>query len=525
MELDRQVDPRRTAALAAALWLITVLLYLPTAGYDFISFDDPLFVTANPHVNEGVTWDGLRWAFTRAEIDYWRPLCWLTHMIDVELYGLDAGGHHVTSFLLHAFSAVLLFYFLLALLENMPAAFLVAALFAWHPLHVESVAWIAERKDVLCGLFWHATLLIYVRYARSGRPIWLFATLACYFLGVMSKPMIVTLPCQLLLLDFWPLRRAAGEPRKWLRLFAEKLPFFALTAAASAFTFQAQLSVGEMRPEVVPPLDLRLANAVVAYAGYLGDTVWPQGLGIFYPFPAAIPTATLAAAGTVLLIVTYAAGALLRTKPFILIGWLWFLGTIVPVVGVFKVGGQASADRYTYIATTGLFWIVALLLFPKPPAAPRSRLSCAAALLVTALFLCHLQIRHWRNSVTLFSHTVSVTEDNWVMMNNLARSHLAVGDLNAARFVYERLIELKPHHFAHYFLGKIHLDQGRPDLAAQNFEAALQLEPSFHLAAFELGELARLHGDPATARALYERVLRSEPEHAGALDGLRELSL
>ena len=525
MEPERKSDPRLRPALALILWIVTVLLYLPTAGYDFISFDDPLFVTDNPHVNQGLTWDGVIWAFTKAEIDYWRPLCWLSHMVDVEFYGLEPGGHHVTSLVIHAFSSVLLFFFFITALNNTPAAFLIAALFAWHPLHVESVAWIAERKDVLCGLFWHAALLVYARYARSEKPLWLFTTLGFFFLGLMSKPMIVTLPCQLLLLDYWPFDRARDNPRKWGRLVAEKIPFFALAAACSAFTFQSQVSVGEMAASATPPFDLRLGNAIVAYGGYLQNTFWPAGLGLFYPFPSRIPTEQLAAAGMALFGVTYVAAINLKARPFLLTGWFWFLGTLVPVVGLLKVGGQASADRYTYMATTGLFWGIALLAFPAGLSTETRRLrtGLGVVLAVVLLWTCRLQIHHWRNNITLFTHTLSVTKDNWVMLNNLARSYLTVGDLESARRVYEEIVALKPHHFAHYFLGKIYATSGRSDLAEYNFTRALELEPTFHLAAFDLGELRLAKNDPSGAAMFFERTLRGDPDHEGAKARLEEL--
>jgi protein O-mannosyl-transferase len=520
-------NSRRTnVLLGVALWLTTMVLYWPTAGYEFIHFDDPIFVIHNEHVNQGFTAEGIRWAFTKGEIDYWRPLTWLSHMADVHFFGMNPGPHHVTSIVIHAVNAVLLFVVFQVALGNRWAAFLIAALFAWHPLHVESVAWIAERKDVLSGFFWHACFLFYALYAKAGKKRFYWLALGMFGLGLMSKPMIVTLPCQLLLLDLWPFRRWENGFANWRRLVGEKIPFLALAVVASAFAYYAQRSVGEMAEGSVPAFTMRLGNAVLAYGSYLSHTILPVDLGVFYPFPETIATAPFGMSLLVVLGVTIAVIVRWRTNPEWLCGWLFFLGTIVPVVGLLKVGGQASADRYTYIATTGLFWMAALFLFPR---GDRQEIRgtpgiVAGFALLLMLGLCRAQIGHWQNSITLFSHTIEVTQNNLVMMNNLARAYLAKGDLDRAQPIYEEIVALRAQHYAHYHLGTIHVHRGDPATAEFHFRAALSVEPSFTPPAFELGRLMFDRRQYREAAILFDRVLKAEPENESAQDYRRRIT-
>jgi len=515
-------ERRLILGLSLLLWLVTYVLYLPTAQFDFVSFDDPLFVTHNPHVNEGFGATGIKWAFTSAEIDYWRPLSWLSHMLDVELFGLDAGRHHQTSVVIHGFNAILLFLVFIQLRLGLPASFLIAGLFAWHPLHVESVSWIAERKDVLCAFFWFICLLSYARYAQTRKKRFYAITLAAFGFGLMSKPMIVTLPFQLLLLDCWPLNRATDKSR-WKPLLVEKIPFFALTGISSIYAYTAQVKVGEMAAGTVPDLGFRLGNAVMAYSDYLLHTACPRGLAVFYPYPDSMPTTQLAIAALILFIGTYLACAYVREKPFVLSGWLFFLGTILPVVGVLKVGGQASADRYTYVATTGLFWILAVFLFPSGKRIRRSSSAIAGSILILMLIISHYQIRHWRNNLTLFSHTLNVTENNWVIMNNLARAHLSEGDTEQARKWYGEVLKLRSVKFAHYFLAQIHHTEGRPIEAEEHYLKALELDPSFSSAHNMLGELYLQIGRKTDAAVRFKQVLEHTPGDVNARHRFEQL--
>lgn len=521
---DRIWSDRRLAiGLGIALWIITYLLYLPAAQFEFISFDDPLFVTHNEHVNQGFTAAGLRWAFTAADIDYWRPLSWVSHMLDVEIFGMDPGGHHRTSVLIHAFNAVILFLVCLQFRFGTPGAILVAGLFAWHPLHVESVAWVAERKDVLCAFFWFLSLLFYARYAQTGMKRFYAITLMAFGLGLMSKPMIVTLPFQLLLLDYWPLDRARKR-EDWKNLALEKIPFVALTVISSIFAYTAQVGAGEMAQGTVPELSFRIGNAMIAYSDYLKHSVWPVGLGVFYPYPDALPTVQLAIASLVLFIGFYLAILYAREQPQIIVGWLFFLGTIVPVVGILKVGGQASADRYTYVATTGLFWVIAVLLFPYGKKIRPMSAVAAGAILLGMLVLSHQQIRHWQNNITLFSHTVSVTENNWVMMNNLARAHLQQGNTAAAAQLYEQALKIKPFVFAHFYLAQIHHAEGRIADAERHYLAALELDAESVPINHSLGEFYRRQNKREPALHYFRNVLKLSPEHEQAQRSIAELT-
>lgn len=514
---------RPNLLLGVTLWLVTLTLYWPTSGHDFVYFDDPIFVIHNEHVNQGFTVEGIKWAFTKGEIDYWRPLTWLSHMADVQFFGMKPGPHHVTSSVIHAFNAVLLFAVFLIALDDRWAAFLIAGLFAWHPLHVESVAWIAERKDVLSGFFWHACFLFYALYAKAGAKKYYWWALAMFGLGLMSKPMIVTLPCQLLLLDVWPLRRAPNGWPDWKRLLGEKIPFFVLAIAASSFAYYAQRSAGEMADGMVPPFGMRLGNAVIAYGDYLKHTLMPIDLGAFYPYPESLPTGLLVCSAIALTGITGWGFSRFKTHPELLVGWFFFLGTIVPVIGLLKVGGQASADRYTYIATTGLFWSFALFLFPKRNN-DRTPLAIGGITLLLMLGICRQQIGHWKDSISIFAHTVEVTENNLVMMNNLARAHLQKGNLEKARVVYENIVSRQAQHYAHYHLGTIYEHLGDLSEAEFHYRTALSVEPTFTPPAFELGELLFQRRQLAAAANLFQRVLKADPTHAAASEYLRQIA-
>ncbi|HEY9422309.1 MAG TPA: hypothetical protein VIW92_12900 [Thermoanaerobaculia bacterium] len=404
--------------LGGALALLTVLAFLPSLGNGYVLLDDPLYVTGNPQVRQGITREGLAWALTANVANNWHPLTVLSHMLDVEVFGLPAAGHHLTSLLLHLANVLLLF----AALQRMTgAAFrsaLVAALFAVHPTRVESVAWIAERKDVLSGLFWMLALLAYVHYACRPNPRRYLPVALAMALGLAAKPMVVTLPCVLLLLDFWPLGR-----RGWGRLILEKVPLFVLSAASSLVTLRYQET--SLAPLEVLPWDLRFANAAVSYATYLGKAFLPRNLAVFYPFPAEIPAWKVAGASALLLLLTGLAIWRARRSPWLLVGWLWFLGTLVPVIGLVQVGRQAMADRYTYLPFIGLFlamvWGAAELAQRR--ASLRPILGTLAVLAILGLAgMTRAQVHHWRDSVTLFRHALKVSRDNPLARRGLAKA-------------------------------------------------------------------------------------------------------
>jgi protein O-mannosyl-transferase len=409
---------RPPLVLGGALALLTVLAFLPSLGNGYVILDDPLYVTANREVRQGITLEGAAWALTANVANNWHPLTVLSHMLDVEVFGLPPVGHHLTSLLLHLAGVLLLFEALRRMTGAAYRSALVAALFAVHPTRVESVAWISERKDVLSGLFWMLALLAYLGWVRrpsAGR--YLLVTLALA-LGLAAKPMVVTLPCVLLLLDFWPLGR-----RGLRGLIVEKIPLFALSAASSVVTLHYQRT--SMAPLDVLPWDLRLANAAVSYVSYLGKAFLPRNLAVFYPFPMEIPAWKTAGAVLLLALVTALAVWRARKSPWLLVGWLWFLGTLVPVIGLVQVGRQAMADRYTYLPFVGLFLAVVwgTAEWAERRGALRPVLGALAVLAILGLAgMTRAQTRHWRDGVTLFRHALAVTGNNPLARQGLARA-------------------------------------------------------------------------------------------------------
>jgi len=503
------------------LGLGTLLLFAPARTFQFVNFDDDVFVHDNEHVREGFTRAGVRWAFLAADIDYWRPLSWLSHMADVELFGLEPGGHHVTSVLLHALNAVVLFLALRALTGRLwPAAF-VAALFAWHPLHVESVAWVAERKDVLCALFWFLGLWAYAEHARapSGRSLALVA--GCFVLGLMSKPMILTFPFLLLVLDVWPLRRAefAGDWRAFaarLRpLLWEKLPLFILVAVAAAATFHAQREVGAMEAEGVRSFGARVANALIAYVRYLGLTFWPADLVILHPLPLAWPAWQVAGAATLLAAVTWWCVRRLGREPWLAAGWFWLLGTLVPVIGVVQVGAQAIASRYTYVPLVGLFIALVWLVddgLRRRRAGGFGPWCGAVVLLCLCGFGTRQALAHWRNGVTIFEQAVRVTRDNHVAMTNLGNNLARAGDHRRAIDLYQQALRISPHSVkAHYNLASSLGDTGQTQAAERHYREALRLQPQHARAPNNLANLLADTGRVPEAIEHYEASLRHQP--------------
>ncbi|MBV8828360.1 MAG: glycosyltransferase family 39 protein, partial [Acidobacteriaceae bacterium] len=355
----RAAVPKRERELGnfwiyAALFVCTVALYAQVRNFDFINYDDPEYVTGNPHVRQGLTADGIRWAFTSTQAANWFPVTRLSHMLDVEFFRLDSGIHHVVNVVIHAAAALLLFAFLeRATRARWPSAF-VAFVFALHPLHVESVAWVAERKDVLSAFFWFLGLYAYIRYVERPRPLHYFAVLAAFCLGLLSKPMIITFPFVLLLFDFWPLQRLAAGREHRLKILYEKIPFALISIAAAITTYLVQGESRAVKTFSVFPLGLRIENALASYVWYAIKTFWPSGLAVFYPYPRAIPAWEAGLAG--LLLAAVSAGVIVTRlkRPYAAVGWFWFLGTLVPVIGLVQVGAQARADRYMYVPMVGL---------------------------------------------------------------------------------------------------------------------------------------------------------------------------
>jgi tetratricopeptide (TPR) repeat protein len=491
------------------LALVTLLVYLPASRDGFVNYDDQDYVTENSVVQKGLTWTGIKWAFTTGHASNWHPLTWLSHMADCELFGLNPGAHHLVNVLFHTVNAVLLLLLLFRMTGALwPAAF-VAALFAWHPLHVESVAWISERKDVLSTFFALLTLLAYARYAQhvtsdmcqvtrtnsASSPVtrhpsrfyWL--ALLFFALGLMSKPMLVTLPFVMLLLDYWPLHRLSsgtGRPATALHLAWEKWPFFLLTIVSCVVTFlvQSQRSGDAVASLELVPLHYRFCNALVSYGLYLLKMVWPVGLAVFYPLPGHLTWILMAAitSAVILVIISSFVWQAGRAHAYLPVGWLWFLGTLVPVIGLVQVGGAALADRYTYIPSIGVFIAVTFGLcdladrfqFPKKAIA-----TTAVLILATSLILTENQLRYWHDSETLFAHALAVTKNNHVAHVNLGVALEQKGKLNEALAEYRAAEQLAPElYHIHNNLGNLLDNLGHPNEALIEYRWAVLLNPS-----------------------------------------------
>jgi len=511
---------RAGGAIAIVLFLATFAVYFQTRQFAFVNFDDPEYVSANAHVRGGLSAANIAWAFTSTESANWFPLTRLSYLLDGELFGSDSGWFHLTSVLIHALAALLLFAFLRRATGAIWSSAFVACVFALHPLHVESVAWVAERKDVLSALFWFLALWGYVRYAERPSAGRYALVAAAFCLGLMAKPMIVTLPLLLMLLDLWPLGRR--------QRFAEKLPLFGLAIAASIATFVVQEHSGAVRELAVFPLGERIANALVSYIVYIWKTIWPSGLAVFYPYPAQVPAwqAAAAAMALALALVTIAAIRQPKARAYLTVGWLWYLITLAPVIGIVQVGAQARADRYLYVPMIGLLLVLAWGARDAVQRWPRLRnfaaglaiLLCAACLLAT-----WTQVGYWRNSQTLFAHAIEATGDNYLAQHNLGSALLSEPDrLEEAAAHLREAVRLTPGSVrARTDLGSALAKMGRLPDAIAEYQAALKLDPSAAILHHNLGSALSQSGRLVEAIAEYEQALRIDP---GYEDARRDLA-
>ncbi|MGD0077094.1 MAG: tetratricopeptide repeat protein [Sedimentisphaerales bacterium] len=453
----RQIRQLKTA-IYICLLLSTLVAYEPVRHNDFVLYDDYANVAKNPHVNNGITRQSVIWAFTNTYLSNWYPLTWLSHMLDFEIFGSDPAGHHLTSVLIHTVSSLLLFMLLFRMTAAIwPSAF-AAAVFALHPLHVESVAWVAERKDVLSGLFWIATMLAYVYYAERPSFSRYTLVLTAFVMGIMSKPMVVTLPFVLLLLDYWPLERFGMRKKEDTfqktsakRLIAEKIPLFAMSAILSIVTFIAQKHSGAVSTLENVSIDYRVANTFISYIRYIQKTVWPSKLAVIYPLQGAVSSWDMGLVCAIaFILITSLSIYIGRRRKYILVGWLWYVGTLVPVIGLVHVGSQAMADRYMYLPMAGLLiiagwglkdfvgnrrpWKVALAVL-------------AGAILLFAIILTRIQVRYWQNSITLFEHTLKVTTNNSVAEDNYGNALIDAGKADEGLLHLRNGVRISPSAF------------------------------------------------------------------------------
>jgi tetratricopeptide (TPR) repeat protein len=536
--------------IAAALLAATAVVYAPVLGFEFVEWDDQKFVTENPRVHGGLTWEGLVWAVTQGNPPDWHPLTFLSHMLDCQVFGLEPGGHHATNLFLHALNTLLVF----GLFRHMTGAVwpsaLVAALFGVHPLHVEAVAWVSQRKELLSATFALLATRAYVGYATRGGVARYVTTAVLLALALLSKAMAVTLPFVFLLLDYWPLGRtgssrrgASGEGRVGRQrplpgLVLEKVPLLLLSAAMSAITYVVQRAGGAVVPAEAVAFPLRVANALVAYARYVGKALWPASLGAQYtnPYlPGGTPLASwqIGAAAVLLLAATAAAVLPVRRRwhlGYIPVGWLWFLGTLVPVIGLVQVGTAAMADRYTYMPLTGLFLIVAWggrdIVRRWPGGARVVAAAAVAGMLGASMAVSASQVRYWRDSESLFSRALAVSPGDPKMHYNLGTILLRQERHEEAIAHLLRAARLRPRDPAVFYnLALAHRAVGKIDAAAKLYEAAMRLDPADPDAPYMLAGLRRQQDRPLDAIALYERVIEIAPRDVGAHYDLGNLLL
>jgi Tfp pilus assembly protein PilF len=523
--MPKHLYKRHELWVCLILVVTTLVAYWQVQHHGFVNYDDTQYVTNNPSVQDGLTVEGIIWAFTTGHVSNWHPLTWLSHMLDCHLYGLSPGGHHLTNVLFHIANTVLLFFVFRFMTGALWRPAIVAALFALHPLHVESVAWVAERKDVLSTLFWLLTMFAYAWYVK--RPgVSKCLVVITFALGLMAKPMLVTLPFVLLLIDYWPLRRfGVGVPSmgnsgkgRW-NLVWEKWPLFLISAGSSIVTFLVQQRGLAVQPLELIPMGSRLANAVVSYASYIWKMVWPARLSVYYPHPLDSLT-KWQILGAALLLVSISAVVLreIKRRPYLIVGWLWFLGTLVPVIGIVQVGGQAMADRYTYVPMIGLFialtWGASdiVTVWPKT----RSFLGVAVAVIISILAVrTSFQVRHWKNTTSLFGHALQVTIGNQLAHNQLGLALLKDGNTDEAIKHFSEALRITPQYVnAHVNLGNAFKDKEDFNRAAQQYRRALSFAPGHATARNNLGILMARQGRTEEAVAHFSQVLQRDPNNA-----------
>jgi len=515
-------NPRWFAAVCLALTLATLAVYWPVTSHPFVNYDDPDYIVENSHVNSGLSWTNVVWAFENKHAGNWHPLTWISHMLDCQMFGLNPAGHHLVSVLFHIANSLLLFLFLTRTTGALWRSALVAAFFAWHPLHVESVAWAAERKDVLSAFFWMLTLVVYAGYAKKPDGFRYSLALLLFACGLLSKAMVVTLPFVLLLLDFWPLNRFAVKPAK--QLVVEKIPFFALAAVASAITFLVQESSGAFWTLENLPFSTRVANALTAYLAYLSKTFWPADLALIYPHPHHWPFIEVAGSALLLLLWT---GLILwraRQQPYLFTGWFWFLGTLVPVIGLVQVGVQSMADRYTYLPGIGLLIAVVWCAdeFFKRHWQRQLPGVIGGAALAGCLAITSIQIGYWQNDLKLFGHAMEVTTDNYAAEVYVGEALERAGRAGDALAVYADAVRIEPDYpIAQFKLGMMLIAAHKPGEALEHLKTAAQLMPHNPDVQYDLGVFLAQQGRSQEAIERFRAALRERPDFPEAK---RELS-
>jgi len=504
------------------LTLVTLAVYWQVNQFDFVNIDDNIYVTENSHIQSGITLDGIRWALSSKYFHLWNPLVWLSFMLDYQLYGLNAGGYHLTNLILHILSSLLLFWLFCRMTGAIWKSAFVAALFALHPLHVESVAWVAERKDVLSAFFWMLTLCLYVYYTEKPVIKRYLLVLFGFVMALMSKPMVVTLPLIMILLDYWPLKRF--ESRKdnlLLWQLKEKLPFFILSAALFIITFY---SPNEQDPSLQEfPLSSRLANAPVSFVTYLAKTFWPHDLAVYYSFSNQIPLGQVIGASLLIILISTAVIVTAKRLPYLFVGWFWYAITIAPVIGLIRIGHHSMADRYHYLPSIG---IAVMLAWGTPSLIKseniRRKILFPAAVVFLAIMsvLTWIQCGYWKDSITLFGHTLQVTKNNYIAHNHFASALFKKRSFEMAIYHYNEAIRINPvYAHAYYNRGIVYYTLGQKQLALEDFKEAIRIipkNPNYAEAYNNLGVTYTDLGHYQLAIENYAEAIRLKPDYAEA---------
>jgi len=519
-QMKKQVNISPEVVVAVFLVLSTLAVYLQVQYHAFINYDDNMYIVENPYVQDGLTLKNIKWAFTATYAANWHPLTWLSHMLDVQLYGMNPGMHHLTSLLFHIANTLLLLVVLNRMTGDLWPSGFVAALFALHPLHVESVAWAAERKDVLSTFFWMLTMTSYVGYVHRPDLKRYLSVLLFFILGLMAKPMLVTLPFVLLLIDYWPLERFS-DISSVFRLVREKIPFLIFTTLSCVVTIVAQRSAGAVKSLEIYPFGIRVSNALVSYVSYIIKMVYPHRLTAFYPHPGAtLPMWQILGSGLVVILVSIIALRLAREHPYFCVGWLWYLGTLLPVIGLTQVGSQAMADRYTYVPLIGLFIMVAWgapLIFKERRHGSVVLVTGVGVMLAALMIVTWHQVRQWRDNMTLFKNMICVTKGNYLGHNGFGLSLANKGLLDQAIVQYNEAIRIKPDFDRAYNnLGLALLMQGAVQEAVDHLKQAVRINKDDAKIHNNLGVALLASGKTDQAISHFQTAILIQPNYVGA---------
>ena len=505
---------------------ITLAVFWQVNQYDFINLDDNLYVTENRHIQSGITLDGFCWAYSTKHAGFWLPLVWLSFMLDYELYGLHAGGYHLTNRILHILSVLLLFWLFNRMSGAIWRSAFIASLFALHPLHLESVVWITERKDVLSAFFWMLTLCLYVYYTEKPAIKRYLLVLFSFVCALMSKPIVVTLPFVLFLLDYWPLDRwmikevPTNRNNSTVMLIGEKIPFIVLTVISSIVTIGAQNTVGAIVSVERFPFSVRIANAMISYVAYLRKFFWPVDLAVFYPYELSLPLGEILISGLILVLITAAVLYYIKKMPFLFVGWFWYLGTLIPVIGLIQAGSQAMADRHIYLPSIGIAIMLAWgipYFFKQDDISKKILFPAAIAVISLIAVLTWQQCGYWKNSITLFKHALHVTKDNYLVHNNLGLTLFIEGKTEEAIYHYNEAIRIKTNYDDAYFnRGIANFKLRQYQLAIEDYNHAIRLQPNFDNAYNNRGAAYGMLGQNSRAIEDFNKAIKLNQDFADA---------